>query len=274
MCDNKNILAVIGVGNMAKSIIAGIVSSDISVSKIVLFDRNTEQYTDFNSQNIEITVANSIAEAVSKSNYVLLSVKPQNYPEVLNEISDIEGCETKKYISIGAGITSQSVSNVLNDAPVIRVLPNLPMLIGEGTSVICENRSVDRESFDFVCSIFKSAGGVLIIDESEMNRIIGVTSSSPAYVFKFINAIYKGALVQGITDNGLLSAICDMVIGSALLLKQSDDAPDVLISKVASKGGTTEQALKVLDEGVFDKTIENAMIACTQRADELGKASN
>ena len=273
MCENKNTLAVIGVGNMAKSIISGIISADVSVSKIILFDKNSDQYTDFNSLNTEITVANSISEAVLESDYVLLSVKPQNYPEVLNEISKLEGCESKKYISIGAGITSNSVSDALNGACVVRVLPNLPMLIGKGTSVICDSNNIDRNVFDFVCSVFQSSGSILIIDEAEMNRIIGVTSSSPAYVFKFINAIYKGALTQGITDNGLLSAICDMVIGSALLLKQSEDTPEALISKVASKGGTTEQALKKLDEAAFDTIIENAMIACTARADELGKNS-
>ena len=104
-----------------------------------------------------------------------------------------------------------------------------------------------------------------------MNRIIGVTSSSPAYVFKFIDAICKGAASQGLDEKDLLNAVCDMVIGSALLLKSSSDTPSALISKVASKGGTTEQALLKLDEGGFDKAIENAMKACTLRADELGK---
>ena len=270
---NKKTLAVIGVGNMAKSIISGIISSEVSVSEIILFDKNTDQYCDINSENIAVTVANSISEAVFKAEYVLLSVKPQNYSEVLEKISTVDGFEAKKYISIGAGITSESVSKSLNGANVIRVLPNLPMLIGEGTSVICENNEIDKASFEFVCDVFKSAGSIMIIDEAEMNRIIGVTSSSPAYVFKFINAIYKGALAQNISDHGLLDAICDMVIGSARLLKMSADTPEALISRVASKGGTTEQALNVLNSEDFDKTIEKAMIACTNRADELGKAS-
>ena len=270
---NKKTLAVIGVGNMAKSIISGIISSEVSVSEIILFDKNTDQYCDINSENIAVTVANSISEAVFKAEYVLLSVKPQNYSEVLEKISTVDGFEAKKYISIGAGITSESVSKSLNGANVIRVLPNLPMLIGEGTSVICENNEIDKASFEFVCDVFKSAGSIMIIDEAEMNRIIGVTSSSPAYVFKFINAIYKGALAQNISDNGLLDAICDTVIGSARLLKMSADTPEALISRVASKGGTTEQALNVLNSEDFDKTIEKAMIACTNRADELGKAS-
>jgi len=111
----------------------------------------------------------------------------------------------------------------------------------------------------------------MIIDESDMNRLIGVTSSSPAYVFKFINAIYNGGLTQGLSSDGLIDAICDVVIGSAMLLKSSQASPDELVSKVASKGGTTEKAIQKLDELGFNEAILQAMIACTARADELGE---
>ncbi len=263
-------LAVIGVGNMAKAIISGIVSSNINISNIILYDKNDTQYRELIDGRISYTYASYVAEAVKKADYVLISVKPQNYTEVLEEISQVEGCEEKIYISIGAGITSESVSQSLNNACIIRVLPTVPMLIGKGVSVICRCEKASTEDFSFVCSIFESAGSVLLIDESEMNRIIGVTSSSPAYVFKFINAIYQGALAQGLSDRELLNAVCDTVIGSALMLKQSTDTPEELISKVASKGGTTEQALYKLDENNFDEIIKEAMVACTKRADELG----
>ena len=154
---------------------------------------------------------------------------------------------------------------------MIRVLPNVPMLIGAGVSVICKNSAAKKEDFDLVCSVFGSAGSTLIIDEADMNKIIGVTSSSPAYVFKFIDSIYKGAIAQGLDGNDLLEAICDVVIGSALLLKNGNDTPEELIAKVASKGGTTEQALLKLDIHDFEGSIADAMIACTERADALGK---
>ncbi|MBQ8848886.1 MAG: pyrroline-5-carboxylate reductase [Clostridia bacterium] len=263
-------LAVLGVGNMASAIISGIISSDIEISNILLYDKNASQYDKLDNGKIPYSYALSATEAVMSADCVLLSVKPQNYDEILSEISRVEGCEKKLYISIGAGITSDSVSFALGGACVIRVLPNVPMIIGEGVSVICENKSASEYDFDFVCSVFKAAGSVLIIDEAEMNRVIGVTSSSPAYVFKFINAIYKGALSQKLTDRELLNSVCDVVIGSALMLKQSSDTPEELISKVASKGGTTEQALLKLDEYKFDEAISNAMLACTKRAEELG----
>ena len=145
------------------------------------------------------------------------------------------------------------------------------MTIGKGVSAICRNESAAKEDFDFVDSVFASAGSTIVIDESEMNRIIGVLSSSPAYVFKFIDAICKGADAQGLDGVELLDSVCDVLIGSALLLKNSDVSPAELISRVASKGGTTQKALDKLDEMNFDAIVAEAMIACTARANELGK---
>ena len=262
--------AVIGVGNMARSIITGITSAGIPISNFYLFDKNPQACNVYNNKN-NFFIVEDIASAVKNADCVLISVKPQNYAEVIAELKTVKDYQKKLYISIGAGITVKSVSDELDGADVIRVLPNLPMTVGMGVSVICRNDSVTSEDFDFVRSVFDSAGSTTIIDENDMNAIIGVTSSSPAYVFKFINAICMGAEVQGLDSKALLGVVCDMVIGSATLLKNSLDTPNELISKVASKGGTTEQALIKLDEGDFDKIIENAMIACTKRADELGK---
>ena len=266
MCRKK--LAVIGVGNMAKAIIGGVISSDITLSQIYLFDVNSVQCESLHSD--KISVVSSIKEAIEQSDSVLISVKPQNYEEVLYEIKALPSSKEKLFISIGAGISTEYVKNILGNVSVIRVLPNLPMLIGSGVSVICRSNSVSSADFNFVKQLFLSSGSVIEIEESEMNRVIGITSSSPAYVFKFIDAIHKGAIEQGIDTPDLLGVICDMVIGSALMLKNGSLTPSELISKVASKGGTTERALSTLDKHQFSEGIVDAMKACTARADELG----
>lgn len=264
-------MAVIGFGNMAKAIISGVLNSSVNISEIKIFDKNPDQFASFETNSDKLKKENCIADAINNADMVLLSVKPQNYPEVLKEISENRGYEEKLYISIAAGIKSQSVSDTLNGADVVRVLPNVPMIIGKGVSVICNNPNVDAEKFQFVCNIFASSGSNIIINEEDMNVMIGVTSSSPAYVFRFINAIYEGAVAQGLTDNKeLMDAICDVVIGSAEMLKASSDSPDTLVNKVASKGGTTERALSILDSCGFDASVIDAMKACTERANELG----
>lgn len=263
--------AVIGVGNMAGAIIDGMLSSDEFLNtEFFLCDKSTYNCERFVSRG-NFNITDSVADAVKSADYVLLSVKPQNFSEILEEICCVTGHEKKIYITIAAGITVASLETALNGAVVIRVLPNIPMTIGKGVSAICKNKRASARDFELVKAIFVAAGSMIVIDEVDMNKIIGVTSSSPAYVFKFIDAICKAASAQGLDGEALLGAVCDVVIGSALLLKNSSDAPSLLIQKVASKGGTTEQALIELDNGKFEAIIESAMRACTTRADELGK---
>ena len=265
-------LAVIGVGNMARAIISGIVRSDADVSDIYVYDKISCQYKLLDEMGCKYLPFDSVAEAVQNADCVLLAVKPQNYDEVLSQISTVQDHSDKLYITIAAGITVQAVSEALGNAKVVRVLPNLPMTVGVGVSVICKNPLVSRQDFDFVTSLFASAGSSLLIDESEMNRIIGVTSSSPAYVFKFIDAVCKSAMLQGLPEEGLKEAVCDVFIGAATLLKHSEETAEELISRVCSKGGTTEQAIGYMENADIDRIIHEAMVACTKRADELGKA--
>ena len=162
-------LAVIGVGNMAKAIICGIVSSDLEVSSFYLFDKCAQTYDNMQKDD-SFVYCDSIEQAVSSASCVLLSVKPQNYPEVLEQITLLPDHEKKLYISIAAGITSEQVSSELSGATVIRVLPNLPMTIGQGVSAICENEKASAEDFDFVNCVFASAGSSKIIKKINKNK--------------------------------------------------------------------------------------------------------
>ena len=264
---SKN-LAVIGVGNMAKAIIAGIQKSDRKIESFYLYDINFEQYSSLISENI--IGAKSIEEAIVNSDCVLLSVKPQNFPDILAEIKKVPESKEKLYITIAAGISVDYIENVLETKNIVRVLPNLPMVISKGVSAICYNDNVSDSDFELVENIFKASGSVIKINESDMNKIIGVTSSSPAYVFKFIKAVCDGALEQGMPNDGLINAVCDMIIGSAELIKSGYGNPEDMVKAVASKGGTTEKALEMLDRYNFEEAISKAMLACTKRADELG----
>lgn len=261
-------IAFIGVGNMANAIIGGLLRCGaVDPSHLILCDKFPDKCGEY-VQNGAV-LASSPAEAVRDADCVVLSVKPQNFPEVLAELSAVAGIENKLFVTIAAGITVQTVKNALHGAPVVRVLPNTPMLIGQGVSVICRAEDVAAEDFAFVKSMFEASGSVTVIDESEMNRIISVTSSSPAYVFAFIDAICEGAKAQGLDADALLSAVCDMVIGSAMLLKQDTLTPAEQIRRVTSKGGTTERAMAVLSDRDMAGMISDAMKACTARADEL-----
>ena len=271
-------IAFIGVGNMASAIISGVTSennpSAIPMSDIILYDKFADKTSVYESMGAY--VASSETQAVEMADCVFLCVKPQNFPEILPSFSDIEGVADKLFVTIAAGIQMNTVSLAACGAPVVRVLPNTPIFIGMGVSAICKTENVCESDYDFVCKIFESSSSVLHIDESQMNRIIGVTSSSPAYVFLFIKSILEGAKAQGLIRDGIseqdmMNSICDMIIGSATLAKVSDKTINEQISTVASKGGTTERALLELEKYNFTEGIVSAMIKCTDRADELGK---
>ena len=263
-------IAFIGVGNMAGAIIGGMLRSGaVDCPHLILSDRFPEKCATYVAEGA--VLAATPAEAADLADCVVLSVKPQNFAEILPELATVPGIQHKLIITIAAGITSETVKTALHGAPVVRVLPNTPMLIGKGVSVICRADDVSPEDFDFVCRAFEASGSVTVIDEADMNRIISVTSSSPAYVFAFINAIREGAIAQGLDGDALLDSICDVVIGSAALLKSSNLTPAEQIKVVTSKGGTTEQAMRVLGERDLTATVVEAMKACTARADEMSR---
>ncbi len=265
-------MAFIGVGNMAGAIMGGMLQSGaIDHPHLVLFDKFPEKCAGYACAGARVTA--TAAEAAAIADCIVLAVKPQNFEEILPELATVPDIEKKLIITIAAGIASETVKAALGGAPVVRVLPNTPMLIGQGVSVVCRASDVSAEDFDFVCSVFRASGRVHIIDEAEMNRIISVTSSSPAYVFAFIGAILEGARAQGLSEDGLRDAICDMVIGSAALLKSGSLSPEEQIAVVTSKGGTTERAMAVLAERDLAGLIADAMAACTARAEELDRAS-
>jgi len=261
--------AFLGVGNMASAVILANGGKNLSFGDIILYDLCADKCSAFSEKGAYC--ASSVKDAVERAECVFLAVKPQDYFSLLDEVKKAEGYEKKFYISIGAGIRTETVESYLSCEKVVRALPNTPMLIGKGVSAVCRNDKVGREEFDFAFSLFESAGSAILIDEDEMNRIISVTSSSPAYVFKFIQAIVDGAAAQGLDACDMLSTVCDVVSGSAQLLKSSGRTSAEMIAMVASKGGTTERALASLEESGFSDTMIKAMLACTERADELGK---
>ena len=275
----RNKFAFIGVGNMANAIISGITGSNdtfIKWNDIVLFDRNAEKMQTFADKGA--CIATSVQDAVNIADCVLLCVKPQQFPDILPELKNCKNVQDKLFITIAAGVKMNAVSDAANGAPVVRVMPNTPMLVGKGVCAMCRDDNVSDDDYDTARKLFSASASVIDITEDEMNRIICVTGSSPAYVFLMIKAMYDGAVAQdllrtdensGLTSQELINSICDTIIGTAELMKQKDLSPEEQIRNVASKGGTTEQALLELENYKFCDGIISAMQKCTKRADEL-----
>ena len=260
----------IGAGNIAGAIVSGILGKGIVLpAEVNVFDVDTEKLNAFCTPK-GVNACKSISETVSCSDYVVLSVKPQNYRDVLAEVacSSIDG---KIFVSVAAGISISFIKSILGaNAKIVRVMPNTPLLLGQGATAACRDEIVTEEEFDCACSLFSCGGKLAVLDEAQMNAIIAVNGSSPAYLFIFAKAVCEYAESVGIDPEKAKLLFAQTMIGSAKMITDSGDELQVLIDKVTSKGGTTAAALKVFEERGFTDCIKDAMAACTKRADELG----
>ena len=151
------------------------------------------------------------------------------------------------------------------------VLGNTPRILASSLLAFVVGDLVNDKIFKNICAVFAASGSAFTLPEEKMNDIIAVTSSSPAYVFLFIKSIYDAAVEMGFENKDMLEIICKMVIGSTELLMKTGKTPDELISMVKSPKGTTEQALNVFEANNFSEIVKNAMIKCSERAEELSK---
>ncbi len=264
----------IGVGNIARAIIRSMDSLEgknkVEHGDIMLYDKNIDQTQAF--YNYGYQISDSIDNCVNDADFIFLCVKPQNYREVLEHIRDSgQPLKEKTFISVAAGISTTQICECLGgEYAVIRTMPNTPMTIGCGVCAICQNNFVDNKRFERICRILSASSELLILDETKMNKIIGITSSSPAYVYKFIDAINDAALSEGLDDHKMIEIICRVFIGSAMMVLKSDADIKSLIRAVKSPNGTTEKALNVFDEYDINSIIIKAVHECNNRADTLG----
>lgn len=260
-------IGFIGAGNMATAIIGGLIGAGTPASDICVFDMDRDKLTEFMKKGV--CIADNSCNLTRDCDIVVLAVKPQNYSEVLQEIS---GCADviKTFVSIAAGITIDFVRRGLNiQCPVVRVMPNTPLLVGKGATALCFSHNVSEDVRTVVSSMFSCSGVVSEFTEDKMDAIISVNGSSPAYFYLFAKAMADYAESVGIERENAMELICAAMEGSARMLKASGDDPDTLIKKVSSKGGTTIEALNVFYENELECIIKDAMAACTKRAAEL-----
>nr|WP_317412938.1 pyrroline-5-carboxylate reductase [uncultured Solibaculum sp.] len=266
----QHTIGFIGAGNMAGAILNGALQSGIfKGEQICIFDVLEEKCRPFAKKGV--VVCSDSKKLVKQCDMVVLAVKPQVYPAVLEEIKE---CVTGQHvlISIAAGISTSYIQSAVGfECKVVRVMPNTPLLLGCGATALSKCACVTDSEFQIVSQLFSACGIVEILPESQMNSIIAVHGSSPAYVYRLAKAVIDGAVQQGIDANIAAKLFIQTIKGSALMLEQSGQTPDQLIQMVASPGGTTLAALREMDDTGFDQSIQKAMEACTKRAEELGK---
>lgn len=262
-------LGIFGAGNMAGAILNAILKNEIiSPDKIFIFDKIEEKSAPYKDSGVHI--CGSLSEVARCADMSVIAIKPQDVPDLLTEIKDLT--TGKCILSIAAGIGISYLKEKLAAGTFfIRVMPNTPFMISCGAAAISFEKDTPIRFKDAAESIFSSAGIFEIIDESHMNEIISVNGSSPAYFYKMIAAIAKSAKLQGIDPSIATKLAAKTMEGAARMILQSEKSVDCLISQVTSRGGTTIEAIGVMEREDFDGLIHRAMTACTKRAYELQK---
>ncbi len=259
-------LAVIGTGNMGKALINGFIAGKVlNSNEISVFDLN-KAAADKLSEDLGVISETSAANAVSGADYVLMAVKPQHFDNALADIvsSFKDGVIV---LSIAAAVTTARISGIIGDSrKFVRIMPNTPAQVGAGVSAVCPCGLTGEET-DFVVSLFKTCGEVIVCDEKTLDAIGCVSGTGPAYVMLFIEAMADAAVSLGIKRDDALKIAAGTVMGSGKLCLETGVHPAVLKDQVCSPGGTTIAGVMALEEN----GLRNAVIKSVLAADEKTK---
>ncbi|MEO2280570.1 pyrroline-5-carboxylate reductase [Pseudoalteromonas pernae] len=270
---SQKTIAFIGTGNMSYAIIGGMVKSGFAKEQIIATNRNQEKLAkvaaDFGVQ----TTSDNI-EALQKADVIVLSVKPQMMAELAKTFIDAGiDLSDKVFISVAAGITVKRLQEMLaHPVKMVRCMPNTPSLLGRGVSGLFAHGTDEQEN-QFIEEVFKCTGIVVWVEqESQINDIIAVTGSSPAYFFLFMEAIERKAIELGFSAEQARTLVQQTALGAAeMALSQTDISIAQLRANVTSKGGTTHAAVEHLKAQGLVQDVAGAMDACIARAQEMEK---
>ncbi|MDR0919748.1 MAG: pyrroline-5-carboxylate reductase [Oscillospiraceae bacterium] len=275
-------IGFLGVGNMGKAIINGISKANIKDIQLAVFDINPVKLKDI--KNLTVNICEDETELALCSDYLFLCVKPQIMDEVLKKIASHIRQDTV-VVSIAAGIpgeyiqseierykTSKSLlaSLIIDKTSVIQVMPNTPLMLGEGAVALAKIEPTTDKDLEFVRNIFATSGKTAVIPIDKMNEVIALNGSSPAFIYLFAKAFIEYGIENGLDSDVCKNLIAQSLIGSAKMITDSKMDVEDLIIQVSSPGGTTLAGLERLYEGKFFEITKNACSACLKRAKELG----
>lgn len=253
-------IAVIGAGNMGSAIIRGVGRRH----KIIASDTDKRKL-----KKLSVCQAKDNRSAVMGACIIILAVKPQKMPAVINELAGVIK-KRQVVVSIAAGITTGMIEKKLGPVPVIRVMPNSSLAVGKGMSVICAGRYVKPKQMKIVEEIFSRMGEAICIrNEKLMDAVTAVSGSGPAYVYLFIEALTESAKKLGLSHKVASLLVSRTMSGALELLYQSGKTPKTLRRKVTSPGGTTEAALKVFHKKKFHAIVHHAVKSAHRRSKQL-----
>jgi pyrroline-5-carboxylate reductase len=262
-------ITIIGLGNMATAMLGGLLESELVKKEDIIGTDISAAARAKAETSFAIATTADNATAVAEADLVILAIKPQTAAAALAQIKD--SLPSKALIlSIMAGKSTAWIAKQLTESvKIVRVMPNTPALVGAGTSGASRNEQVSDHEMELCLNILRSFGKAEEVPESLMDAVVGVSGSSPAYVFIFIEALAEAAVAAGMPYEQAKRFAANSVLGSARLVLETDKEPKELTEMVCSPGGTTLEAVKVFTEKGFKNIIIEAATAAMARSREL-----
>lgn len=263
-------IAFIGGGQMAEAIVSGLLSGQVCSPEHLWATDPVAARRDRLKSEFGIRVGNDNRAAVAWAEMVVLAVKPQTLPDVLEEIGP--GLAGKLAVSIVAGVGIRAIAEQAPGARgIVRAMPNQPVMVREGMTALAAGVDVTDHDLQAVRTIFEAVGRVIPVEERLMDAVTGLSGSGPAYVFQAIEALADGGVKMGLPRHTAELLAAQTVLGAARLVLESGEHPAKLKDRVASPGGTTIAGLHQLEQGGVRATLMGAVEAATKRSQELGQ---
>ena len=264
-------IGFIGIGNMGGAIYRGYSPAAAAQgNEMLAFDKDTEKLQQLVAE-CPTTICSSLEELVGASDVVVLGLKPNMYETILPEIA---ACwkEEKVLVSMAAGMSISFITAYLGEkAKIVRIMPNTPARVGCGMTAVSRNGNVEDEIFEQVMGIFKGIGLAEEIDESLMDCVIGVSGSSPAYTYMYIEALMNAAVKNGMEPQQAKIFAAQSVMGAAKMVLESEKTPEQLRIDVCSPGGTTIEAVDALLENGFRDDVSEGFQAAVEKSKVMTK---
>ncbi|CAM3216633.1 pyrroline-5-carboxylate reductase [Prescottella defluvii] len=264
-------IAVIGGGKIGEALISGLLQGGHATRDLVVAEPYEPRAAELAATySIRVT---TIEDAAEGADVIVVAVKPADVDSVLAALTkvDLDGELEQLLVSLAAGIpTSRYEVKLPAGFPVVRVMPNTPMLVGQGASVIAPGRHVKAGHLDLVRSMLASVGTVTTVPESQIDAVTAVSGSGPAYFFLVVEAMIDAGVALGLTRATARELVVQTMVGSAAMLDQSGESATELRAAVTSPGGTTAAAVKELERGGLRTAFYDALTAARDRSAELG----
>ncbi|MDR1571296.1 MAG: pyrroline-5-carboxylate reductase [Clostridiales Family XIII bacterium] len=264
-------LGFIGAGNMGGAIIRGyIAATPGGAAAVSAYDKNGEKLAEI-AGSLGIRAAGGVAELAAASDIVMLAVKPTNFEDVLPELAPALR-QGHTVVSMAAGISIAYIEGFLGaDRKIVRIMPNTPAMVGESMTAVSRNANLGDDEFEGVMAVFSTIGRAAEVDESLMDTVVGVSGSSPAYAYMFIDALAKGAAGRGMDEAAARTFAAQATLGAAKMVLETGVDPVVLCQNVCSPGGATIEAVEVLRRRGFEGIVAEALEAAAEKSKRLAK---